>query len=111
MTVISIIFTVLRLLVALPSEIATLKQILALLPSFKGASFKEVVALIIEILKLIIGLVPSNPLAAKGYLGELRDQMASKPVAFGASNGLELLRDKIKGSCDGVGCPTPIQEP
>lgn len=106
MSVIAIIFLVLRLLLALPSEIATLKAIIALLPGFKGASFREILALVVEILKMIMGLVPLKPSQAKGYLGELKDQLSHPTTGMGDSGGLMALRDRIKaGDCSGVGCP------
>ena len=95
----------LRILFFLPTAIKTIRAIIALLPQFKNNDLAGDLALIVEILQLILGLIPFDKTMAKSSLSDLRDTMESK-------GDLNALKDKVverKKQCEGNFCPSDLK--
>lgn len=93
MGIFSIIGIAIKLISLLPHMVQVLGGIIALLPKFKDGGLWNDLQVIYEILKLIVGLVPSDKERASNLLYELKDHLKN-PHLNGGSIGLQELRDK-----------------
>lgn len=110
MGIFSIISLIVSLIVKLPSLIHLISQVMALIRTFKINGWKDDVALVIQILKLILGLAGSDKNAAQAAMVSLHDTMSG--MAKGqVSGGLQSLHDDLKKKCDGIVCPMDKVDP
>jgi len=108
MGIIGIIGLIFRIIFMLPSLIRIGKEIIKLLPKFKGAGFWEILQLIGEILKLILGLAPKDKEAAKELMVDLLTELKFPKVAENPAQGLKELKEKAKKKCEGQFCPSDL---
>lgn len=93
------VFLLLKILPILPS-------LIMLLPQFKGAKGWDLLKLIAEIVRLIMGLAPKDKVKANALMSDLKVVLANAPD----KDKLAVFHDKVKVAClSRVGCPPDLK--
>lgn len=108
MSIISIIFLVLRIMIKLPDMIKVGREILELVKKFKDGGLINDLEVIYDILKLILGLTSTDKNASRTYFSDLKVTMAGSEAKASVVGGLEALHDKIVTQHDMVFKPSDL---
>lgn len=103
MGIFGLISLLLTILFKLPTYVKTIAAIIKLIRTMKDKSFLEDLAVIAEILKLILGIIPLNKGLAKESLDALKAMLESGDLA--GLNGLKNDVETKKKKCEGSFCP------
>jgi hypothetical protein len=95
MSIFSLIFLVIRIMIQLPHMVKVGREVLELIKKFKDGGFINDLEVVLDILKLILGLTKVDKGAAGTYFYALKNTMAGSEAKASVVGGLSSLKEQI----------------